>query len=60
VLTVAVVIGPQDLEIQVVARDLPELAETLTELVARTNGVGRITPGLALQILKYESTWVPF
>lgn len=60
VLTVAVVIGPQDLEIQVVARDLPELAEILTELVARTNGVGRITPGLALQILKYESTWVPF
>jgi Lrp/AsnC family transcriptional regulator, regulator for asnA, asnC and gidA len=60
VLTVAVVIGQQDLEIQVVARDLPELAEILTELVARTNGVGRITPGLALQILKYESTWVPF
>jgi Lrp/AsnC family transcriptional regulator, regulator for asnA, asnC and gidA len=60
VLTVAVVIGPQDLEIQVVARDLQELAETLTELVAKTPGVGRITPGLALQILKYESTWVPF
>ena len=60
VLTVAVVIGPQDLEIQVVARDLPELAETLTEQIAKTPGVGRITPGLALQILKYESTWVPF
>ena len=60
VLTVAIVIGPQDLEIQVVARDLPELAESLTELIARTPGVGRMTPGLALQILKYESTWVPF
>ncbi len=60
VLTVAVVIGPQDLEVQVVARDLPELANTLTELIAKTPGVGRITPGLALQILKYESTWVPF
>ena len=60
VLTVAVVIGPQDLEIQVVARDLAELATTLTELIAKTAGVGRITPGLALQILKYESTWVPF
>ena len=60
ILTVAVVIGPQDLEIQVVARDLPELAETLTEKIARTPGVGRMTPGLALQILKYESTWVPF
>ncbi len=60
VLTVAIVIGPQDLEIQVVARDLPELAETLTNLIARTPGVGRMTPGLALQILKYESTWVPF
>jgi Lrp/AsnC family transcriptional regulator for asnA, asnC and gidA len=60
VLTVAVVIGPQDLEIQVVARDLPELAVTLTDLIAKTPGVGRITPGLALQILKYESTWVPF
>jgi Lrp/AsnC family transcriptional regulator for asnA, asnC and gidA len=60
VLTVAVVIGPQDLEIQVVARDLAELANTLTEIVAKTEGVGRMTPGLALQILKYESTWVPF
>ncbi len=60
VLTVAVVIGPQDLEIQVVARDLAELATTLTEVIAKTEGVGRITPGLALQILKYESTWVPF
>jgi len=60
VLTVAVVIGPQDLEIQVVARDLAELAVTLTDIIAKTEGVGRITPGLALQILKYESTWVPF
>lgn len=60
VLTVAVVIGPQDLEIQVVARDLAELAVTLTDIIAKTDGVGRITPGLALQILKYESTWVPF
>jgi len=60
VMTVAVVIGPQDLEIQVVARDLAELANTLTEVIAKIPGVGRITPGLALQILKYESTWVPF
>jgi Lrp/AsnC family transcriptional regulator for asnA, asnC and gidA len=60
VMTVAVVIGPQDLEVQVVARDLAELATTLTEKIAKIEGVGRITPGLALQILKYESTWVPF
>jgi Lrp/AsnC family transcriptional regulator for asnA, asnC and gidA len=60
VMTVAVVIGPQDLEVQVVARNLAELATTLTEKIAKIPGVGRITPGLALQILKYESTWVPF
>jgi Lrp/AsnC family transcriptional regulator for asnA, asnC and gidA len=60
VMTVAVVIGPQDLEVQVVAHDLAELATTLTEKIAKIPGVGRITPGLALEILKYESTWVPF
>jgi Lrp/AsnC family transcriptional regulator for asnA, asnC and gidA len=60
VLTVAEVIGPQDLEIQVVARDLAGLAHMLTEVIAKVEGVGRITPGLAMRILKYESTWVPF
>jgi Lrp/AsnC family transcriptional regulator, regulator for asnA, asnC and gidA len=60
VLTVIVAIGTQDIEIQVAARDLASLSDTLTNVVANIRGVARLTPGLAMRILKYDSQWVPF
>jgi len=60
VLTVIIAIGTQDIEIQVAARDLATLSDTLTNVVANVRGVARLTPGLAMKILKYDSQWVPF
>jgi Lrp/AsnC family transcriptional regulator for asnA, asnC and gidA len=60
VLTVIIAIGTQDIEIQVAARDLNALSDTLTNVVANVRGVARLTPGLAMRILKYDSQWVPF
>ena len=60
VLTVIVAIGTQDIEIQVAARNIDALADTLTNVVANVRGVARLTPGLAMHILKYDSQWVPF
>ena len=60
VLTVIIAIGTQDIEIQVAARNLDALSDTLTNVVANVRGVARLTPGLAMRILKYDSQWVPF
>jgi len=60
VLTVIVAIGTQDIEIQVAARDIDALSDILTNVVANVRGVARLTPGLAMRILKYVSQWVPF
>ncbi len=60
ILTVIAVIGQQDLEIQVVAREMEELSNLLTNVIANVPGVTRLTPGLATRILKYDAQWVPF
>lgn len=57
--TVNVTIGLYDLEIQVIARDLNELETMLTEVVAKTPGVARVYPALALNVLKYTPEWAP-
>ena len=60
VLTVNVVLGNQDLEIQIVTRTLRELADLLTNVIAKIQGVGSITAGVAIRVLKHEVLWVPF
>ena len=60
VLTVNIVIGTHDIEIAIVSRDQQELATFLNHTLANLPGVFRLTPGLALDILKYRSDWVPF
>lgn len=60
VLTVNIVIGTHDIEIAIVSQDQQELATFLNHTLANLPGVFRLTPGLALDILKYRSDWVPF
>jgi Lrp/AsnC family transcriptional regulator for asnA, asnC and gidA len=60
VLTVNIVIGTHDIEIAIVSKDQQELAGFLNQTLANLPGVFRLTPGLALDILKYRSDWVPF
>jgi Lrp/AsnC family transcriptional regulator, regulator for asnA, asnC and gidA len=59
VMTVNATIGAYDIELQVVARDIEEMAHLLTEEVSKVRGVARIAPSLALKVLKYESQWAP-
>jgi len=59
VLTINLTIGAYDIEIQVVAHDIEEMAHLLTEEISKVRGVARISPGLALKVLKYESQWAP-
>ena len=43
----------------VVARDVEEMANLLTNEIPKVRGVVRLAPGLALNVLKYESQWAP-
>lgn len=60
IITVAVAIGTHDLEVQVVARDLRELDELLTGVIAKVPGVDQLFPSVALKVMKYSSEWAPF
>lgn len=60
VITAAVSIGVHDLEIQLVARDLRELDELLTGVIAKVEGVDQLFPAVALKVMKYASEWAPF
>ena len=59
VITVNVTIGMYDLEVQVVAADIEELDQLLTEEIAHIPGVERLFPGLSMKILKYNPEWAP-
>ncbi len=60
VFSVNVVVGAQDIEILVVARDQAQLNALITDQLGRISGVRRLTPALALEILKNQPDWVPF
>ncbi len=59
VFSVNVVVGAHDLEILVVAEDQPALERLLMERLAGIPGVRRLTPSLALDVLKNQPDWVP-
>ena len=59
VFSVSVVVGTHDLEILVVAEGQPALERLLTERLACVPGVRRLTPALALDVLKNQPDWVP-
>jgi Lrp/AsnC family transcriptional regulator, regulator for asnA, asnC and gidA len=60
VFSVNVVVGAQDIEILVVAEDQAALDELVGERLAAVPGVRRLTPALALDVLKNQPDWVPF
>lgn len=60
VLTVNITIGAHDIELQVIARDVDEMAHLLTVVLPKTKGIARLESSLALSVLKYESHWAPF
>jgi Lrp/AsnC family transcriptional regulator for asnA, asnC and gidA len=60
VFSVSVVVGAQDIEILVVARDQAHLGELITTRLGALEGVRRLTPALALDVLKNQPDWVPF
>jgi Lrp/AsnC family transcriptional regulator for asnA, asnC and gidA len=59
VFSVNVVVGTHDLEILVVAEGQRALERLLTERLAGVSGVRRLTPALALDVLKNQPDWVP-
>lgn len=60
VITVAVAIGAHDLEVQLVARDLYELDQLMTGVIAKIEGVDQMFPSVALKVMKYANEWAPF
>jgi DNA-binding Lrp family transcriptional regulator len=59
VFSVNIAIGAQDIEILVVAEDPPALNKLLADTLARVAGVKRLTPALAVDVLKNQPDWVP-
>jgi DNA-binding Lrp family transcriptional regulator len=60
VFSVSVVVGAQDIEILVVAQDQAALNELIVDKLGAVPGVRRLTPALALDVLKNQPDWVPF
>ena len=60
VFSVNVVVGAQDIEILVVSKDQAALNELITDKLGAIPGVRRLTPALALDVLKNQPDWVPF
>jgi DNA-binding Lrp family transcriptional regulator len=60
VFSVNVVVGAQDVEILVVAQDQAALNELISDKLGVLPGVRRLTPALALDVLKNQPDWVPF
>ena len=60
VFSVNVVVGAQDVEILVVTEDQVSLNELIGIHLAAVPGVRRLTPALALEVLKNQPDWVPF
>lgn len=59
VFSVNVVVGTHDIEALVVAEDQVALHALLSERLARVEGVRRLTPSLAVDVLKNQPDWVP-
>jgi len=60
VFSVNVVVGSHDIEILVVAEDSAALNELISNKLGGMPGVRRLTPSLALDVLKNQPDWVPF
>ncbi|WP_241505881.1 Lrp/AsnC family transcriptional regulator [Parahaliea mediterranea] len=59
VFSVNVVVGTHDIEALVVAEDQAALHRLLSDRLAALPGVRRLTPSLAVNVLKNQPDWVP-
>ena len=60
VISILSVIGRNDLEIQVVARDMATLNGLLTETIPQIDGIVGVESALAMNIVKYDHPWGRF
>lgn len=60
VFSVNVVVGTHDVEVLVVAEDLDALNNLLSKVLSSIPGIRRLTPSLAVNVLKNQPDWVPF
>ena len=60
VFSINVVIGTYDIEVLVVATDQAALADLIYKQLASLSGVRRVSPSLAVDVLKNQPDWVPF
>ena len=59
VFSVNLTTGPNDLEILVAAQSFEQLATFLHEKASQVDGIGRLVPGLAVEVYKYQTDSVP-
>ncbi len=60
VISILSVIGRNDLEIQVIARDMATLNGLLTETIPQIDGIVGVESALAMNIVKYDQPWGRF
>ena len=60
IFSVNVVVGTHDVEVLVVAEDLDALNRLLSKILSSISGIRRLTPSLAVNVLKNQPDWVPF
>lgn len=60
VVTVTLVTGNCDIELQVLTHTLEDLDRVISREIPSIRGVAKVESSLALEIAKYESRWVPF
>lgn len=59
VFSVNLTTGVCELDVLVAARDFGELSEFLHEKLPTVKGIAKLQPGLTVDVLRYESEWVP-
>jgi len=60
IFSVNVVVGTHDVEVLVVAEDQEALNRLLARVLSTVPGIRRLTPSLAMDVLKNQPDWVPF
>ena len=58
VFSVNLTTGIHELDVLVAARDFTELSNFLHNKLPKISGISKLTPGLTVDVLRYESEWV--
>lgn len=60
IISILVVIGRNDLEIQVIAKTMDHLNELLSNTIASVDGISGLETALAMKVVKYVQPWGSF